>query len=660
MRMLRCTLMATLAAGCGGRAVAPAGPALHRDAFNRAAQAADLPLFWRGDATGDGVPQAAEVAVVWSERGMDRAAYFDGDAPTPAFEAALATIGSPPVPWAATPAEARRAERLRADLAVGRPTLIEEDLGDATPAERAMLGHLMEAALGIERLYARQKGIDTFDEALRAADPLSRAVFRRNQGPWCEAPGLDADADCNALAARPPRRSGLYPAALQADAGFCQALSARPDARTLLDPFSVVVAGPEGALAARPYTEIYGDDMAKVAASLDAAAVALAAEASEAPLAKYLTDAAAAFRTGAWYAADESWAVMNALNSRWYVRVGPDETYFEPCNEKAAFHLTLARIDQGSLIWQSKLDPLKNDMEQALAALAGAPYVARVVDFHLPDFIHIVLNAGDDRAAFGATVGESLPNWGPVANEGRGRTVAMTNLYTDADSRASFRGQAASVLCVGTMGHFSGDDVFDVLGTVLHEAAHNLGPSAEYAVDGKSDSAAFGGSLAAMLEELKAQTASLYLTDWIAARGVIDQDTAMRAHLRNLLWAMGQVSNGMYAGDGHAEPYPQLASVQLGALVEAGAVVWRADEKAANGTDLGCFEVEFGKLPPAVEALMRRVAQVKAQGDRAGAEAMKAAYVDAKDAYARVRDIVTERWRRVPKATFLYSVSVSP
>ena len=50
-----------------------------------------------------------------------------------------------------------------------------------------------------------------------------------------------------------------------------------------------------------------------------------------------------------------------------------------------------------------------------------------------------MINAGDDRNPLGATIGESLPNWGPVANEGRGRTVAMVNLYLDPDSIAARR-----------------------------------------------------------------------------------------------------------------------------------------------------------------------------------------------------------------------------
>ena len=64
-------------------------------------------------------------------------------------------------------------------------------------------------------------------------------------------------------------------------------------------------------------------------------------------------------------------------------------------------------------------------------------YAAREVGFQLPDFIQVVLNAGDSRSAIGATIGQSLPNFGKVAEESRGRTVVMSNLYTDADSLAA-------------------------------------------------------------------------------------------------------------------------------------------------------------------------------------------------------------------------------
>src|SRR5262249_1332385 len=159
--------------------------------------------------------------------------------------------------------------------------------------------------------------------------------------------------------------------------------------------------------------------------------------------------------------------------------------------------------------WQEKLDPLKTEMEASLAALAGPPYAARDVKFKIPDFVDIALNAGDSRKAFGATIGQSLPNFGPGANEGRGRTVAMTNLYTDPDSIAASRDQAESLYCKDTMGKWTDSAEPQLMSTVLHEAAHNLGPAHQYKANGKIDREAFGGPLASTLEELKAQTAAL-------------------------------------------------------------------------------------------------------------------------------------------------------
>src|SRR5437773_12035108 len=108
----------------------------------------------------------------------------------------------------------------------------------------------------------------------------------------------------------------------------------------------------------------------------------------------------------------------------------------------------------------------------------------------------------------GATIGQSLPNWGPVAEAG-GRTVAMTNLYGDADSRAQLGIQMSSLFCKATNLKATTGGKESLVGSLLHEAAHNLGPAHEYKVNGKVDTVAFGGPLASMLEDLKAQTSSM-------------------------------------------------------------------------------------------------------------------------------------------------------
>jgi hypothetical protein len=287
--------------------------------------------------------------------------------------------------------------------------------------------------------------------------------------------------------------------------------------------------------------------------------------------------------------------------------------------------------------------------------MAGQPYKARGVEFKLPDFIDVVINAGDQRPPHGATIGQSLPNWGPVAETG-GRTVAMTNLYTDTDSRTQLASQMSSIFCKTTNAKATTGGKESLISSLLHEAAHNLGPSHEYKVNGRVDSAAFGGPLASMLEELKAQTSSMFLTGWLMKQGLFTQEEVDQIHLRDVAWGFGHISRGMYTADGTPRTYSQLAAIQLGFLINANAISWKANEMAANSKDQGCLEIDFAKMPAAVQALDTSVLKIKATADRVTAEKLKSDFVDSKNEFAGIRDIVTERWLRAPKATFVYSL----
>ena len=393
--------------------------------------------------------------------------------------------------------------------------------------------------------------------------------------------------------------------------------------------------------------------MQTVAGELEAAAKGLGQD--ESAFKAYLLAAAQGFVSNNWEPADRAWVAMNAENSRWYARVAPDEVYYEPCAWKAGFALQLARINPDSLAWRKKLNPLKTDMESSIAAMAGPPYKARNVQFKLPDFIDVVLNAGDQRAAHGATIGQSLPNWGPVAEAG-GRTVAMTNLYTDADSQAQLGKQMSSLFCKATNASATTGGKESLISSLLHEAAHNLGPSHEYKVNGKVDNVAFGGPLASTLEELKAQTSSMFLTEWLMGKGVFTQDEVDQIQLRDVAWGFGHISRGMYTAEGTPRNYSQLAAIQLGSFMKDGAIAWKSDEMAANGSDAGCLEIDFRKMPAAIQSLETAVLKIKATADKPAAEKLKAEFVDDRNEFAKIKDIVTERWLRAPKATFVYSL----
>jgi hypothetical protein len=415
-----------------------------------------------------------------------------------------------------------------------------------------------------------------------------------------------------------------------------------------------VVRGAGEKLEAVPYNVAYKEQMTKIAEALRDAAKSVT-DPSEKALVTYLNAAADGFATNDWNAADEAWAKMSVDNSRWYVRAAPDETYWEPCAQKAGFHLTFAKINQGSKQWQAKLVPVQQEMEDAIAARAGAPYKSRKVTFHLPDFIDIVVNAADDRDALGATIGQSLPNWGPVANEGRGRTVAMVNINTDPDSRDARKAQAMSMLDSASVKLYPESTEPGLLSTILHEATHNLGPSHEYKVNGKVDDDVFGGPIAAMMEELKAQTGAYFLLDFLVKKNVITQELATQTIADMIVWSFGHISQGMYTGEKNRKAYGNLAAIQIGFMMDKGALTWDATASAANGSDKGAFTIHPEKMTAVAEEMMKEFGGIKARGDKAAAEKLIARYVDS-DAIVPHK-IISERVLRHPKPSFVYSVA---
>lgn len=631
--------------------------------FNRRAAELALPIFWRADTNSNNTLDGDELAVLWGMEDTTRDAWVAADGKlTDKMLKAYELIAAP----RDASKDDERTKVVLDELGQGRPTLIETDMSKASDEDKAVVKNVIEAAKVIETIYAKQNGNEGLAKQIPAEDTAARAMFHRNQGPACEAPKTEKIEACNALASKPKKISGLYPANLQngTDTKFCEVLEKRKDADKLLHQFFVVRPKEGGVstgdaakdeLVAVPYHVAFKGD-AETASGLLKTAAAAVKDPAEAPFKAYLEAAAQAFLDDNWEAADEKWAAMNAENSKWYLRIGPDETYFEPCSRKAGFHVSFARINQDSLEWQKKLEPVKGDLEKALAELAGPPYKARDVKFHLPDFIDIIINAGDSRSAHGATIGQSLPNWGKVANESRGRTVAMTNLYTDPDSETAWKEQVSSLFCSETMNKTTFDNKLAVMSTVLHEAAHNLGPAHEYKVGGKTDDQVFGGPLASMLEELKSQTAALYFAELLVDKNIVDRKAADGAHLRDVTWAFGHIAQGMYTADNKPKAYSQLAAIQMGTLFKDGVLAWKTDAMAANGKDKGCFDIDLAKWRPSVDALAKTVLGIKGKGDKAGAETLKKDFVDDTAEWSKARATIAERWLRAPKASFVYAI----
>ena len=638
-------------------APAPAHDRIDRLAFNRVALRLNVPIYWSTDANKNGAVEPDEVAslLFYPTSASTEAKWTDGGSFTSAFEAAYARIvaANTQEPSGGTPEESERRKLVTEDLDQARATLVANDLSALGADDRELVRHVLAAADLVDKLYATQVGAAALAARVPADDPASQSLFRRDWGPKCLQPLTEKNPACSAIPGAPKPICDAYPSVMQAQPTFCETLEKLPNSKALLDPF-VVVRDKGGTLEPVPFSVAYKAQMEPIAAELRAAAGALK-DPNEVAFRAYLGAAAQSFLDNNWTPADEAWAKMSATNSAWFLRIAPDEIYWDPCTHKAGFHVTFARINRDSLAWQAKLVPVEQEMEDTLAKELGKPYAARKVTFHLPDFIDIILNAGDDRKDTGATIGQSLPNWGPVANEGRGRTVAMSNLFTDADSVQARREQASSLISAETMALYDDSPHPGLLNTILHEATHNLGPAHEYKFKGRTDSQAFGGGLASMMEELKANTGGYYYVEFLRKKGLIDDDAAKKAYLDNLVWAFGHISRGMYTDTGQRKAYSQLAAVQLGFLLDQGALTFDPKALAANGKDAGAFTLHFEKMPGTIDKMMKVVGSLKATADRSGAEALAKKYVDGSVVPQKT---ITDRMLRHPKASFVYSVKL--
>lgn len=607
-------------------------PALTRDDFNRLAIQADSPLFWAEDRNGDNLISADELEVAGTA--TDRKAFVKANELNKTFVSAYQNL-----------VELRRRESVARELDAGRPAMVANDLRNVSAADKAVVTELLAAGKVIERLYQRQIGSASLKSQLRKADAASRALFWRNQGPECETPNTKGDRFCSALSSFDTARSETYPPGVMQDKALCKRLEGDANARQLLDPFTVV-RKKGAAFVAIKLTAVYGKEMKTVAKHLRKAAKALKSDASEAAFIRYLNATAEAFESNVWGEADEAWAAMNAKNSRWYLRIGPDEVYRDACQQKASFHLSLALIDQQSLVWQKRLSPLRDKMEKMVAAQIGAPYKAREVRFHMPDFIRMVLNAGDSRSPMGATIGQSLPNWGKVAQEGRGRTVVMTNLYGDADSLRIQREQAAILFAKETMANFVDDSKPALMNTVLHEAGHNFGPHSDYRIEGKMPKELFGGAGASMLEELKAQTMAIFFLPVLVQEKMISAAEQRQAYTKAIFWSLRHMSRGMFSPSGHPQPYSQLSAIQLGYFLENGGLSY----------ENGKFAIDYTKLPQNIDALMTLVGKIKASGDKAGLKRLSDTFVESEGQKKIHAKAVADVLLRYPKASFRYSI----
>ena len=632
-------------------------PALPRDDFNGLAAQRGLPLRIENRLIDPAGLTPADVVVTDPIRGFD---YISNGKFTPRFIKQYKAL-----------VEMKRRDSVGRALGEGRGVKISHSVGSYPAAERKMIKCIKEVARLIDLLYMKQEGsfqyIDEI-ERLRFTDPDAYKLFWRENGPWATGTKGEQDPFANALESLPVKKEGVFPEDVELTPEVLEKI--QKDTEGLGNQWTVVVKDAAGELKAVPYHVYWKNEMCEIATELEKAAQAVAGIQEHATLVTYLRAQARAFRDGSWFDADRAWVAMSQQNSKYAIRVAPDETYWGTGNMKAGFQLWFSEIDRETARKaQDILVPRLQQMENEIAKLVPL-YKARTVAGFPIDFIHMLLRAGDHKSAYGATIGEKLPNfYRSDKDNSYSRMVVMTNYYTDPASRGEALAKRQLLLSARVLAGYSAGDELTHIDTLMHEMTHSLGVSAESYVAknpdgtdrvdeaGKSltSAVAMGGTNAQVIEELKAQTGALYWIGWQQQQGLISKQEANDLYTNAILWAFGHISKGLGTLE-KPRTYSQLAAIQIRKLMDAGAITYNADE--GEGETKGRFDFHFDKFHAAVTTLFQDVNRIQVLGDREAATKLRADVIDGGEGYTLVRaKEVKERFSGFPTASFELEVS---
>lgn len=515
-----------------------------------------------------------------------------------------------------------------------------KDVGVTTaeiPAYQAGLRALLATRPIMQKLYDAQMG---YNERMLQRVTLTaddKELLSRYGHPWCAG---NQSAACVALASFPPRFHGPVISADACDRELDKSLTG------LRNPYSVLTRGADGKLQTIPNATYFKSDLSDAAKNLRVAASEFAKIPREDALAKYLNATADAFENTAPFpqaAADAAWTEHSKSASILFVRVGADETdndLGDACGVRAHYHINVGVKNFRASANTQKYAPYVQAWEERIAQLIGHPewYAAQQIKIHMPEFIDVMFQAGDDLGnANGTTIGQTLPNWCGADGTGENcehRTMSYVNKEAGAYNPQFVAKFIGPLFAPENRGDLTANVEYD--SAVLHEITHNLGPNQGRAKPGSAVS--YGASLgrfAGAMEELKAQTGAIDLpgvlvqsarddakSGKISAADLQKQEQWYRTSImRDLAWAVRMVMRATRNGKFEGNAYSKLAAVQLGILSEQGAIVWNAQNQY--------WRVDFEKMPAATMALNQIILQNYAENDPKKVEAMFLKYIDA-------------------------------
>jgi hypothetical protein len=465
-----------------------------------------------------------------------------------------------------------------------------------TAREQQLVRKLVEACGYLESIYWRQSDAEglTLYQSLGSSrnrrDIELRTYLRINASRFDL---IDQDRPFVGTEPAPPGR-GFYPANLTRDQ-VEQYVKQHPEQKAAIYNQFTIVRWNQRELETVPYHIAFRAFLEPAASALQAAA-----KFSDDPaFAKFLQLRADALLNDDYFPSDLAW--LDLKNPKIDIVFAPYETYLDGLlGVKGSYGAAvMVRNDRES----KKLELFQKYVPQIQDALPLAPE-DRPSKQGLETPMEVMdtpFRAGDLTHGYQA-VADNLPN-DPRVHEQKGSKKLFFKNFMDARVNYIILPVARKLMEPRQAAKVSGEGY--LLGTIMHEISHGLGPAFARTAAGKVSIREAIGPGFSGLEEAKADATGMFGLKWL-----VDHDALPKERMEEFY---ASYVGGLFrtVRFGTAEAHGQAEMMEFNYLSERAAIRRNAD---------GRYAIDYEKIPGALTDLTKELLEIEATGDRARAE----------------------------------------
>jgi len=464
--------------------------------------------------------------------------------------------------------------------------------------EKQVILKLVDASRYLEDIYWRQvdpDGLELYKSLVGSSNPQDTELRRYM---WINGSRFDLLDNNKPFVGTTPKSpgAGFYPQGITRDQ-IENYVKEHPKKKTEIYSPTTVVRRHGNDLEGVPYHVAYREFLEPAAKDLrDAAELS-----TDTGFAKFLGLRADALLSDDYYPSDIAW--LELKRPKIDIIFAPYETYSdELMGIKATYGAAVMIRDEAESRRMETFQKYVADIQDALPV--AAEYRPSKQGLETPmEVVDAPFRTADLGHGYQA-VADNLPN-DPKVHAEKGSKKLFFKNFMDARVDYVIIPLSHYMMLPEQVAKVSGEGY--LLGTIMHEICHGLGPDFAHNAKGEKISIREAiGPIYGGLEEAKADVVGMFALKWLVDHGVLPKEKLQE------YYASYVAGNFRTLRFGAAEAHGQAEMMEFNYYLEHGGV---------RRLDSGKYVVDYEKMPAQIEGLAKELLEIEGKGDRARAEA---------------------------------------